>query len=390
MPDEAQATRLALPPAVRQWIAEHLLRDLPPDRIVARLRSSAPIAALAADATPDGMADGTAGGISKGSQNGMSDGMPDGTTDGTPDDPPDGMTSPPPDPITAALSRAVAEIAASPELTAARQASRRLRQVETIHRLGRALAETAADPEAIPRRPGLTAAQFYAEHYAGWRPVVVPGFAADWPARRWTPEGLAARFGSVEVAVTDDRERDPDYDMNTPRHTRRVSLAAFVERIRAVGTSNDCYMVAQNRVLEDPAMAPLMRDVPFDAAWFRPDRWRGCSALWLGPAGTVTPLHHDTCNIMFVQLYGRKRITLASPLETTLLDGARSMYAAVDPEGDAGAVRFRQVVLDPGDAVFLPVGWWHHVRALDVSISLALTNFCRANSFDWYRPGAVR
>lgn len=290
----------------------------------------------------------------------------------------------------AAFAQAVAEIDESPTLAAARQTSRRLRQLETIHRLGRALAETADDPEGIPRRADLTAARFYAEHYAGWQPVVLPGFAAAWPARQWTPEGLAERFGAVEVAVTDDRERDPDYDMNTARHTRRVSLAAFVERIRGAGTSNDCYMVAQNRVLEDPAMAPLMHDVPLDPAWFRPDRWRGCSALWLGPAGTVTPLHHDTCNIMFVQLYGRKQLTLASPLESTLLDGARSMYAAVDPERQPDAARFRRVVLEPGDAIFLPVGWWHHVRALDVSISLALTNFCASNSFDWYRPGAVR
>ncbi len=47
----------------------------------------------------------------------------------------------------------------------------------------------------------------------------------------------------------------------------------------------------------------------------------------------------------------------------------------------------REVVLAPGEMLFIPVGWWHHVRALSLSINLAFTNFVRNNSFDWFRPG---
>ena len=31
--------------------------------------------------------------------------------------------------------------------------------------------------------------------------------------------------------------------------------------------------------------------------------------------------------------------------------------------------------LNPGEALLIPIGWWHHVRALDVSISVSFTNF---------------
>jgi mannose-6-phosphate isomerase-like protein (cupin superfamily) len=34
------------------------------------------------------------------------------------------------------------------------------------------------------------------------------------------------------------------------------------------------------------------------------------------------------------------------------------------------------IVLEPGECVFLPLGWWHWVKSLDVSISLSFTNFC--------------
>ena len=44
----------------------------------------------------------------------------------------------------------------------------------------------------------------------------------------------------------------------------------------------------------------------------------------------------------------------------------------------------------PGEALFLPVGWWHHVRALDLSISLACNHFRWPNDHDGYKPGALR
>jgi ribosomal protein L16 Arg81 hydroxylase len=41
------------------------------------------------------------------------------------------------------------------------------------------------------------------------------------------------------------------------------------------------------------------------------------------------------------------------------------------------------VLLDPGQVLFLPVGWWHHVRSMDISISLSFTNFRAANDYVW-------
>ena len=31
----------------------------------------------------------------------------------------------------------------------------------------------------------------------------------------------------------------------------------------------------------------------------------------------------------------------------------------------------------------MPVGWWHHTRALDVSMTVTFTNFIYPNHFIW-------
>jgi jumonji domain-containing protein 7 len=104
--------------------------------------------------------------------------------------------------------------------------------------------------------------------------------------------------------------------------------------------------------------------------------------LWFGDRGAVTPLHFDFAHNYFAQIYGRKEFVIFAPEDRPYL------YANLDqplfyfvskvsvlepdrqafPEYDrARPIRF---VLQPSDVLFLPCGWWHCVRSLDVSISV--------------------
>jgi hypothetical protein len=284
------------------------------------------------------------------------------------------------------LARAeIAAIARSPVLAVCARLARRARRLELVAALARAHAHGEPDAKAIERRKAPPAEEFYRRYWAAHRPVVFTDVTRGWPALRWTPAMFRDRFGDRTVEVMAGRER-----------RRRLRMARFIDLVVADGASPDLYMVSNNRTMRRTAFRALLDEVRPPADLFHPLR-PGATSLWIGPAGTMTPLHHDTTNILFCQLHGRKRVELVAPNETALLiDNLDGFYSKVDV-AKLGAAKHpalqrmlvKSTVLGPGDALYIPAGWWHQVTALDVSISFSLLGFRRPNDFDWYRPGSA-
>ncbi len=295
----------------------------------------------------------------------------------------------------ARAAREVAAIARSPLLPVCAQLARQARRLELVAAIGRSHARGAPDRTAIEQRTTPPADEFFRDYWAAHRPVVLTDASARWPAlRKWTPAFFRRRFGDVMIEITAGREADPLYDMNFRAHRRRMRMDRFIDLVLGAGTSNDLYMVSNNQTMRRPRFRALLGDVKPPRDLFEP-LVPAATSLWIGPAGTVTPLHHDTTNILFAQLHGRKRVELISPQETALLlDPVHGFYSPVDLDALATAehpalrqLLVKQVVLAPGDALYIPAGWWHRVTSLDVSISFSLLGFRRPNNFDWYRPG---
>ena len=91
---------------------------------------------------------------------------------------------------------------------------------------------------------------------------------------------------------------------------------------------------------------------------------------------------------MTVQILGKKKVTLIPAFQVPSLYNDKGVYSAIDfPEVDmkkyplmANATPM-EIIIEPGDALFIPIGWWHCVESLDVSISLSFTNFNIENAF---------
>lgn len=284
-----------------------------------------------------------------------------------------------------AWERAELEAAAAhPALVAARRRTARRAGLEQWLDVRSRLHGQSRARHTLEQRDALPPAEFFERYYACNRPVVLKGLMADWPALgNWSPRSFAERFGDERVEVMVGREADPDHDLRPEHHREELRLREAVERMGARGPTNDIYLVARNALLQRPAFRPLLEELRAPAGIIAPDlSTDACLHVWLGPAGTFSGLHHDHLNVLFCQVHGRKRFWLIPPFDMPCVYNRRWLLSDVDvraPDLERypafAQVSVREVVLGPGDALFLPVGWWHAVLALDASISVSFVSF---------------
>jgi hypothetical protein len=281
---------------------------------------------------------------------------------------------------------AVAAAEAHPYLRAARPLAEALRRRDSLLDAQSALFDLVL-PAEIPRRPRIARDEFLRDHYAVQRPIVL----TETLAIDWTFEQLARRHGALDVEIQDGRGRAPgSYQRDFDRFCHRTTLAALIDRIATTPASNEFYLTAKNRLIAQPGALALLADLPPLPDLFESPPRPDDVAVWVGPADTLTPLHHDWVNAAIAQVQGRKRVHLIPSWQAPRVYNRESRFADVDCEAPdlARHPRFAEakvyeIVLAPGELLFVPVGWWHQVRALEPSISVTLTGFVFPNRYAW-------
>jgi lysine-specific demethylase 8 len=102
--------------------------------------------------------------------------------------------------------------------------------------------------------------------------------------------------------------------------------------------------------------------------------------IWMGMTGTRTPLHTDPYENLFVQIVGYKKVFLVDPRHSHSIprDSAASTSGNTSPlrlddQELATDLPFPvfMVLMQPGDMLYIPRGWWHLVLGLTRSISVS-------------------
>jgi Cupin-like domain len=294
-------------------------------------------------------------------------------------------------------AQAIAAMELDPAYRAALKHQQLQRKLESV--LGNLQKLWQSDPayQQVEKRAGVSKDEFVARYVRGCRPVVLTDLARDWPAmRRWSPQDLKARFGHLDVEIQAERNADPQYEQNKLQLHRVARLSVFVDQVLAGGPTNDYYMTANNEVLRRPEFAPLLADIGTLPPYCDAAQLSRLSSFWFGPAGTVTSLHHDTLMLLHTQIVGRKRWRFVSPLETPKLYNHNGVFSPIDVERPDLAryplfaqAHVLEVIVEPGETVFLPLAWWHQVTSLDVSLSFSYSNLAVPNQFDYENPSIL-
>jgi len=285
----------------------------------------------------------------------------------------------------------IAALPHNPVFRAAEKLRERSERFARVVRNVQSLRESAPDYGHVEKRSGVSRDEFLERYVRGCRPVVLTDLARDWPAlQRWSFAEFKRRYGALTVQVQSGRDSDADFEINKVQHRRETNFAAFVDRILTSTSTNDEYLTANNELLNRPEFSSLLDEVGPLPDFCVQSGLRNSAYLWVGPAGTRTPLHHDTVMLMHTQIVGRKRWRFVSPLSGPNLYNDFDVYSPVDFEAldlqrfpDAAKVKVLDVVVEPGETVFLPLAWWHQVSSLDRCISLSFTNLDVPNKFDF-------
>ncbi len=240
----------------------------------------------------------------------------------------------------------------------------------------------------IPRRHRLSTREFFDDFYTAGRPVIITGMMDHWPAmNKWSLDYFADRCGNAEVQVQFGRNSNQHYELDKQRHEKTMRFAEYVNLVRTQSPTNDFYMTAYNDSRNRSALASLWNDVPPMPEYLDPNSVDS-GFLWFGPAGTITPFHHDLTNNFMAQIIGRKRIVLVPATEIASMYNHEHCFTYVDARAvdyqrfpDMRRVRPLECVLNPGEILFLPVGCWHFVEGMEVSVTMSFINFRWLNDF---------
>ncbi|MCC7704618.1 cupin-like domain-containing protein [Janthinobacterium sp. GW460P] len=218
----------------------------------------------------------------------------------------------------------------------------------------------------VPRLAMLGAAAFRARAALGL-PFLMRGLVRRWPLSQLEPAVLREQFSHVPV-----RARVGDYISTAfaaDRAMQDMSMGQYLDLVEA-GTHalppylGNLELRELNRLCHWPTYFDKM----------------GPPRFWVGPAGTVTPLHCDYDDNIFAQVWGRKRIILSPPHHDDFLyptvANAILFGSPFDPEAPdfdkfplARQASMIECIVEPGDMLYVPAGWYHQVRALTFSLS---------------------
>src|SRR5690606_30921672 len=221
-------------------------------------------------------------------------------------------------------------------------------------------------------------------------PTVLPGLARDWPL---VQAGLESPQAAMALMRASYNGRPVQYNWGEPATAGRPfyngDFPALNCQVRR-GTLDEVLDGLASH-LDDPApptyyVASLLVDYCLPALREHNDLGlgrHGVSAppsIWIGNRVTAA-CHYDAPNNIACCAVGRRRFTelppeqvhnlYPGPLQPTPGGQAVSVVDFDAPDLErfprfASAIEAGQtVVLEPGDAIFIPSLWWHHVQGLD-------------------------
>jgi hypothetical protein len=235
----------------------------------------------------------------------------------------------------------------------------------------------------IDIRENISGEDFRKNYYEPRVPLVIRNLSKDWPAyNKWNWEYLKQVAGDKKVGIYNNVKSDAYTPINTAddyttfgEYIDMISGGPAPWRIFLFNIFNHAPQLTKDFTWPDHLMKGFVKRVPM---------------LFVGGQGSITHMHFDIdlSHIMHTQFVGRKRALLfphgeqfklyRKPFEVLSIVDFSNYYDAGKTKLDTmqyPAVLHAEgydMILEHGDTLFMPGGYWHHMEYLESGFAMSL------------------
>jgi len=195
------------------------------------------------------------------------------------------------------------------------------------------------------------------------RPMIIHKATETWPAlQKWTFDYLKETVGDITVPLYDSSKADPSKKINAA--AAEMKFGDYIDLIQKQPT--DLRIFLFDPIKYAPKLLEDFRS-PTNLMGGFLDKYPN---MFFGGAGSVTFLHFDIdlAHIFHTHFNGRKHVILFEQKwsDRDIEHPDFKNFPALN------GIEGQQAILEHGDTLFMPTGYWHWIKYLDGSFSISL------------------
>ena len=233
--------------------------------------------------------------------------------------------------------------------------------------------------QVVDKVESISPSNFKKNYYDTMKPLVITGLAKSWPAyNKWNWDYFIDTVGDKEVGVYNNVKSDSYTPINTADdymkfgdYLRKVKAGPLDLRIFLFNIFQHAPQVIKDFSWPDELMKGFVKKFPM---------------LFVGGEGSITHMHFDIdmSHILHTQFIGKKRVLLfpheeqyklyRKPWEVLSLANFANYRESFDYKNFPATKMARgyEVILEHGDTLFMPAGYWHHMEYIEAGFAMSL------------------
>lgn len=231
----------------------------------------------------------------------------------------------------------------------------------------------------IDRVNAISPQDFLKHYLLPQKPLIITSLSKEWPAyTKWTWEYFKSLVGQVQVNVYNNIRAGAKVPVNGADGT--MLFGEYLDLIRQGPAELRIFLF--NIFKHAPQ---ITKDFSYPTQ-YTSNFLKKYPMLFVGGAGSIAHMHYDIdlSHIFHTQFIGRKRVLLMPNNQSPLLyrmpltvESAASFvdwHEGVDEEKFPALAQARgyEAILEHGETMFMPTGYWHHMQYIDSGFAMSL------------------